>query len=632
MDTADSKTEIKVYKFKEYILKPGSFELIKNDAKVEIEPKLFNILFIFLQSPSQVITKEQLFKDVWDDRVVTPNAISRAIYELRKILDGNDSEESCIKTIRGRGFQFNCDVEIINAPQRRQGNVLILIAAMAVFTIVFGYWYLNRVEKPPPESVPQLEKFVILPIQPITSDKQLPGLSNSILDYLSIQLQSSLNIKLVHPDNFSDLEFPVVDLWKVQARTNATYILEGSLSTPDKNILRLNLVLHKLTDNNSLEPFSLGQFDFPWPDNEEHLAQFYHERKVTIREIVKLIKPNNLVKISEHIKTSDPEAFRLTLASEHIIKNGGCDDIERAKSLLKRAITLDPDYSYAWHKLMGAHLRNVWICGSSYKDYEEGLIAANKVESLTPGLYGSAALAKNMFLIEGNLVEEAFEMNQNADMNNPDAIFRKVTNLKYAGFLHEAEKHVQRILQLDPYFYSLKPIKQAPNTIFYLNQFDKHLSLLASPGNQYHDYYRALNLFLTHRTEPAKIILEQTTSSKNKGVYVNLSMILLFIINDDNQSALSLLNNLVELRSANQQSDGEMSYKISQLYVLSGDKQSALEQLEITLKQGFFPANYWLSDPAMANIRNTAEFLRLTDSARQRHQNFAKRFGLNSEF
>jgi hypothetical protein len=72
--------------------------------------------------------------------------------------------------------------------------------------------------------------------------------------------------------------------------------------------------------------------------------------------------------------------------------------------------------------------------------------------------------------------------------------------------------------------------------------------------------------------------------------------------------------------------DPEATYKIAQAYAALGKKASALRVLRRSIENGFFPYPYFLTDPLLDNIRNEPEFNQLMNTARQRHQVFAKAF------
>ncbi len=244
----------------------------------------------------------------------------------------------------------------------------------------------------------------------------------------------------------------------------------------------------------------------------------------------------------------------------------------------------------------------------------------------------SLAIGRNTILVESNQAEEAYEISRHADWDDPAAIYRGVYGLRYAGFLDKASDHLDRILQLDPYYFSEKPIQQSPSTLLYQNRFDEHLSLLAEPGNSYHDYYRSLNLVLTGNEKEAKVLLEAVVAKTPDDLFGQFSQALLHVINQDESAVLALVEKMLAARKANNHNDGEMTYKLLQLYALIGADQKALDALQLAVDPGFFPFNYFLVDPALKSIRETSKFNEIVKQAVQRHEAFAERFGLESEF
>ena len=54
----------------------------------------------------QVVTKEELFRAVWPDTVVSDAALTSCIQELRKALKDDPKQPHYLKTLHRRGFQF----------------------------------------------------------------------------------------------------------------------------------------------------------------------------------------------------------------------------------------------------------------------------------------------------------------------------------------------------------------------------------------------------------------------------------------------------------------------------------------------------------------------------------------------
>jgi DNA-binding winged helix-turn-helix (wHTH) protein len=85
---------------------PQSGEILV-DGHVENLQSLENKLLIhFVTNPDQLITKEQLYKVGWDDRIYGDNPLSKAISNLRGKLKDNPRSPKYIKTVPKKGFRF----------------------------------------------------------------------------------------------------------------------------------------------------------------------------------------------------------------------------------------------------------------------------------------------------------------------------------------------------------------------------------------------------------------------------------------------------------------------------------------------------------------------------------------------
>ena len=626
-----------IYQFGSFTLHTAEFRLYKDDQVVDLEPKLFNLLLCLVASVDRVVTQDELIDQVWQGRVVTPNAISRAVYALRQILDDPQAGESMITTVRGRGYQF---VEKVSARggDHHQGSPLsagnLWRPVVLLLLVLIGGWFLsqskNRQPVEPADQTPYLS-IAILPWVNESSDPRLISLAHTLVNDLMLQLRNAPINQVISPDSLLGQFDAPNDLLAVQQVTHANYLLQGFVSEPAPDLLRLHLTLHHHVGG-FLEPYDLGTFDFPWPENPNDLQELYVQRKNTAREIVRLIKPKAQTLLEDQGLTPDPAVFRMLINAHHLTRSNDCDQIDRAQALLESALQKDPAFATGWHELMTIHFKNIWICGRSSEHYERALKAAGQVEKLAPGQYESVKIARNAILLEQNQVEQAYEFNHLLPNQRNRLIYLKVSNLRYAGFLRQARELIDLILFNEPFYYSSIPINQAPNTVLYLNQFEQHLKLLAEPGNQYHDYYRALNHYLSGDHGQARSTLEDMLSDPPKGLFDDFANALLAITNEQPEQAIRLIEQTISHRQSKGQSDGEITYKQVQLLALAGAGERALEMLEVTLNQGFFAANYWQQDPALRDLRDQPEFIRLVNLASERHRAFARRFELTAEF
>lgn len=92
------------------------FTLYKNNGlfaegkPVKLAPKVLQTLFFLVENQGRVITKDELFENVWADTFVEDNALSFNISQLRKVLTKYDQHTVFIETVPKRGFRFNANV------------------------------------------------------------------------------------------------------------------------------------------------------------------------------------------------------------------------------------------------------------------------------------------------------------------------------------------------------------------------------------------------------------------------------------------------------------------------------------------------------------------------------------------
>lgn len=635
--------QMDVYKFSSFVLDPHTVRLMQHGQVVEVEPQVFETLLLLLRHNHRVVTKQELLDHVWQGRSVTDQVITRTIYEIRKILD-QGADQSMIRTVRGSGYQMAVEVTAepelgaaVSPPEH--GLKWLHLSAFLLALLLLG-WLLWSQQQPVSKPVAVAEQrlaatsypiVAVLPIKGQGDSQQLSILTQSVLDYLTAQLALNLRMKVIHPDNMSFMQDEFSDMWAIQRATRAHFIIDGFLEMVSENEIKMHLTLYKKTPNNELTPYDLGGFQFPYPHTVKDLNDLYKQRKITVREIISIIKPGVTISDGGETETDDPEAYRLVIAAHHSMRSDSCEGIFKSENLLRTATERDPEFAYAWYKLFSNYFKRVWLCGQSAENYQNALEVAAIVDRLAPNRYQSVIIARNGILTETNRVEEAFETSRQASWDDPEALYRKVYNLRYAGFLDVAAEHMARILQLDPFYFNEKPIHQAPNTLLYLNRFAEHLNLLAEPGNAYHDYYRGFNLLLSGHPADAEIVLQSVLDKTPDDLFGRFSQALLHVLHDRDQDALAIAENIAMLRTEMGHSDGELTYKQAQLFALAGATDRALEQLQLAVDQGFFSVTYFHTDPAMQDLQDLPRFSEIAQQAITRHRQFAERFGLEPE-
>src|SRR5215475_12495179 len=83
-----------------------SGRLWSGTREVRLTPKASAVLKVLVMHAGEPVTKDDLFASVWGDTVVSDDALTTCIQELRKALADDARQPRFIETRHRRGYQF----------------------------------------------------------------------------------------------------------------------------------------------------------------------------------------------------------------------------------------------------------------------------------------------------------------------------------------------------------------------------------------------------------------------------------------------------------------------------------------------------------------------------------------------
>jgi two-component system response regulator MprA len=94
----------RVYNFEDLILDTGTRQATRKDRVIDLTAKEYELLELFMRHPRQVLTREQIYDDVWGyDFGGESNIIEVYVRYLRQKLESGE-EDRLIHTVRGMGY------------------------------------------------------------------------------------------------------------------------------------------------------------------------------------------------------------------------------------------------------------------------------------------------------------------------------------------------------------------------------------------------------------------------------------------------------------------------------------------------------------------------------------------------
>jgi Tol biopolymer transport system component/DNA-binding winged helix-turn-helix (wHTH) protein len=94
------------YRFGDIQLDVQNLELRVQGEIRPLEPKTFRLLQFLVENPGRAIPKEEILAAVWHDTIVTDNALTRAVTQVRKALNDDAKHPRYIETVPTIGYRF----------------------------------------------------------------------------------------------------------------------------------------------------------------------------------------------------------------------------------------------------------------------------------------------------------------------------------------------------------------------------------------------------------------------------------------------------------------------------------------------------------------------------------------------
>ncbi|MCO7225597.1 winged helix-turn-helix domain-containing protein [Pleionea sp. CnH1-48] len=110
---------------------PADGKLISKQEQRRLQPRIAKLLAVFLANPDKLLSRNELIENLWQDRAVNEDALSRCVAELRSVLGDSTSNPVYIETIPKKGYRFIHPVNEASKPTllwSAFAGVLLLIA------------------------------------------------------------------------------------------------------------------------------------------------------------------------------------------------------------------------------------------------------------------------------------------------------------------------------------------------------------------------------------------------------------------------------------------------------------------------------------------------------------------------
>ncbi|TYO63862.1 hypothetical protein FXV83_25345 [Bradyrhizobium hipponense] len=317
--------------FENNVLDGDLRELTCGGAAVPLQAQVFDLLLYLVAQRARVVSKDDLIRQIWSDRIVSDSALNSRINAARKALGDDGATQRLIKTIPRKGFRFVGEVreEMAASPVPAEAGPAPARAAA------------DR----PGIAVLAFEIMSGDPAQEYFGD----GISEDILTALSKQRW----FMVIARNSSFTYKGRAVHIRQIAEELGVRYIVEGSVRKAG-NRVRITAQLNDATTGSHL-----------WAERyDRELIDVFAVQDEITNAIAAAIEPQ--IHAAENFRShrkppSSLDAWDLVMrALSHYWRVTRQDHLA-AQALLERAIAIDPAYGQALSVLAASHMFGVHL-------------------------------------------------------------------------------------------------------------------------------------------------------------------------------------------------------------------------------------------------------------------------------
>jgi DNA-binding winged helix-turn-helix (wHTH) protein/TolB-like protein len=405
----------------------------------QLDPKVVAVLLRLAAADGHVVSRDTMMADVWPDVVVSDTALSRCVYQLRKVLgEVSDEDTSPIETLPKRGYRLAWPVKNGRpAPEHVPRGWLRLVALAAVtLATLLAAGVLRIPDRWTEESATQAAvRIAVFPPQDLSSKQDQRSFAIGLAREIAHELASLPGLAVIGRSSSFDESPRSASLVGMAEQLHADYALSGTIRAIG-NSRRVLLDLRSLPGEEVLwsRVFVL-ETDAPFDVFGDVVAE-------TAR----------LLEFS--VATDHPSGSTDNLAAfQSYLAAGSAPSYGEKQAHLERAVELDPGFARAWNRLAAIEVMPVWNGVRSVEDaWSRAEPNVTRALELVPDM-PDALVTLGRFRREFGDLEGAIELFRLALGQDPAhayALANLGLALRFAGRFEEAlDVHLQGVA-MDP--------------------------------------------------------------------------------------------------------------------------------------------------------------------------------------
>jgi len=342
---------------------PRAGEVTGPGGREKLDPKVMDVLVMLAQHAGQVVLREDLLARIWPNTVVTDDALSRCIYELRRQLTlagGDERYRAIFETVPKRGYRLNGGITVLPPlppearppppptgesppvePRRRWPAAAAVVGAAILVVLVLALGRQATVPRTRGQSAASGQSAVaVLPFVDMSAAQNQAYLGDGIAEDVRSRLAQSKDLRVIsRSSSFLFRERPA-DIRDIADKLDITHVLEGSVQRSGD---RLRILAQLISAADSSQVWSM-RFDRTAGD----IFAIQDEISVQVTRALEVSLAPGAMERMRRQGTTNLEAYLEFLQGHALLATHRVNDAKAALARFQQAVALDPKFASAY--------------------------------------------------------------------------------------------------------------------------------------------------------------------------------------------------------------------------------------------------------------------------------------------
>jgi TolB-like protein/DNA-binding winged helix-turn-helix (wHTH) protein/Tfp pilus assembly protein PilF len=546
----NSNQSAKIIRFGPYELDVCAGQLLRRGHRIRLQEQPFRILTLLLERPGDLVTREELRKQLWNNETFVDfdHSLNAAVMRLREALGDSSDNPRYIETVPKRGYRFIAGVEappsrkeagveghtatgtftgdrpqdgipVGDSPEKagmgralarrwssiRQGVLyaaLFLTSAAIVFLILERRYDKVNASR---YNDRQIKSVVVLPLENLSGDQNQEYFADGMTDDLIANLAKIRALRVIPRSTAMAYKGTHKPLPQIAVELNVDAVIEGTVLRADNRVRITAELVQVATDRPIWAETYEGQIG-------DVLSLQNQVSSAIANEIRIKLTPEEKEKLTETAAVS-PDVYENYLKGRYYWNKRSDDSLLRAINYYELATRKDPNYALAFAGLADCYgIIGATIFGElpAREASPKAKAAAQRALQLDPSLAeAETSLATTEFNYEWDwtAAEDGFKRAISLNPNYATAYQRYSLYLSAMGRPQESLEQINKARDLDPLSISInfsvgwryymarqydRAIEQLQTTLEMDPSYDVPYIILGQAYEQKGDYAQAI--------------------------------------------------------------------------------------------------------------------------------------------